>query len=110
MWLLRKRRSTTKHDAFASADFKSLKELRTRGVEILAVFSEGSVAWDVAHLLFGRGASKLVEFENVQLEYLQRCDHVFTTLWSQDHLLRVVEEWACARMCASPRHRDQNAL
>ena len=95
--LLWKRERTEETPSGPHEAMKVLGDLDNRGVHLLAIFSEGSIAWDLANFAFGGAANKLANFENIQLEYVRRCDHVFTPLWSQEHLLLVVEQWACAR-------------
>ena len=74
-----------------------LYQLRARGVDLLAVYSEGSVAWDLLRLSLGRGARQLTELGNVRLEFFETCDHLFTPLRAQDRLLDLVVQWATSK-------------
>ncbi len=73
-------------------DSSALHRLKDRGVEVLAVYSEGSIAWDILHLSLGIDA--ITAFDNVRLEYVESCDHVFTPLWAQTRLLDLIAGWA----------------
>ena len=106
--VLRPREHTTKKPSASIENMKTMGDLHDRGVNLLAIFSEGSSAWDLANFAFGGDAKKLTKFKNIQLEYVQRCDHVFTPLWSQDRLLHVVHQWACERMASSSQLASPN--
>ncbi len=73
-----------------------LDALLARGTRLLAVYSEGSITWDLLEVAFGPHAKTLAAYDNVDLDYVSGCDHVFTPVSAQAALLDRVSEWATA--------------
>ncbi len=73
-------------------DSSVLHRLEDRGVQVLAVYSEGSISWDLLDLSLG--IERITELENVRLKYIENSDHVFTPLWAQTRLADIVVGWA----------------
>ena len=71
--------------------------LMEREVDLLFVYSEGSSTLDAfsvavePHLRSGGAAGR------VQMELIERADHVFTPLWSQERLREVIRSWFLTR-------------
>lgn len=72
---------------------KPLKELAERNIDLLAIYSEGSVSWDVIHLLYGSPEQMIAAVQRLRIEFIKNCDHVFTTLDSQSQLESLVVDW-----------------
>jgi len=69
-----------------------LEELVEQRAKVLGIFSEGSVAWDLLEMTgeAGRGLNKR---ENVSVEFIPECDHVFTSVDSQERLIGLINRW-----------------
>lgn len=76
-----------------AADFRSLIE---RGVRLLLVYNEWDRGLDYLHMILGDEIHELTSSEKLRVEIIQPADHTFTPLRSQDHLLKVVRNWADA--------------
>lgn len=70
------------------------RRLLDRGVRLLLVYSEGSSAWDAFHLTLEAGLGPWMPSDRLRVERLIDVDHVFTLLWSQEFLVRLVCRWA----------------
>jgi pimeloyl-ACP methyl ester carboxylesterase len=73
-----------------SANLRSLSE---RGVRLLHIYSEGDEGLDYLHVILG---GKLKEWRSdgrFHIETIQGANHTFTLLWSQEHLMKVVQSW-----------------
>ncbi len=92
-----KRAMMSRPSTTAQEVVSSHHRLESRGVDLLLVFSEGSVAWDLANSILGQGAKALGETPTIQLEYFDHCDHVFTPLDAQGQLMDRVESWMEAK-------------
>ena len=69
-----------------------LRRLRARGAQVLALYSEGSTAFDLLTLAVPNARSQR-ELLGARLHFVDGCDHVFTPLWAQRQLLDAVTNW-----------------
>ena len=76
-----------------AADVRLLTE---RGVRLLHVYSEGDEGLDYLHVILGDEMQKWSVCEPLRAELIHGANHTFTLLWSQEHLLKVVHNWAQA--------------
>ncbi len=67
-----------------------LASLSQRGVRLLHIYAEGDQGLDYFRLLLGK------EADAQPVEIIRGANHTFTTLWSQDRLLQVINDWARA--------------
>jgi hypothetical protein len=83
--------------ARAEADLGLLPELERRGVELLAVYSEGDLGLEllVAHV---RKFENLESLSRFQLEIIRETDHILTPLWAQQRIEALVLEWVGRRL------------
>lgn len=81
----------------AEPDLGLLPELERRGVELLAVYSEGDLGLEllVAHV---RKLKNLESLSRFQLEIIRETDHILTPLWAQQRIEALVLEWAARRL------------
>lgn len=94
-----------------------LQRLGDRGVELLAVYSEGSDAWDLITILLGPGAKGLDQLRNLHLEFIEDADHLFAPSIARQRLLGLVWDWSTSSgrwmgrdTRASVRRRSTDAL
>jgi len=73
-----------------------LLALVERGVRLFLVYSEGDEGLDYLHVTLGNELWALSALGKVRVEIIQGANHTFTLLWSQEHLLKVVHDWAQA--------------
>jgi hypothetical protein len=79
------------------ADLGLLPDLERRGVELLAIYSEGDLGLEllVAHVPNLKNLDSLSRF---QLEIIRETDHILTPLWAQQRIETLVLEWAGRRL------------
>jgi pimeloyl-ACP methyl ester carboxylesterase len=77
-----------------SAVEADLAQLQSRKIDVLAICSEGSVAWDVMNLVYGSPEKLLASVDRLRLEFVEDCDHAFTPIWSQERLGELIVDWA----------------
>jgi dienelactone hydrolase len=71
-----------------------LRLLKERGVRLLHVYSEADEGLDYLYMILGDKMRDLNASGLLRLEIIQGANHTFTLLWSQEHLLRIVCNWA----------------
>ena len=82
---------------------RPLRELKDRNVAILAVYSEGSTAYDLFHVAWGQHQETLrKQFPSLTIETVADVDHVFTPVWSQDFLLQHLKQWLAQNGLLAP--------
>jgi dienelactone hydrolase len=75
-----------------SAD--ALKEVRTRRIPTLALFSDGSPAFQLSQLhLADSGAAVSTHHHGTSVQVVQDCDHHLTLLSAQEEVLALVTSW-----------------
>jgi hypothetical protein len=81
----------------ATVDLGSLPELNRRGVELLAVYTEGDLGLELlmTHVVRRENLASLRRF---QLEVLSDTDHVLTPIWAQRRVEELVLEWTSRRL------------
>jgi hypothetical protein len=84
------RKEKVPDEADSLIEWNSLAE---RGVEMLLVNSEGSVAIDTFRLLLAKRLGGLEASGQLQIETIEQTDHVFTLLWSQNTLVNMLSQW-----------------
>ena len=67
-----------------------------RGVRLLLVYSEGDPGLDFFQMILGDEIHELTSNGKLKVEIIERVDHTFTPLSSQEHLLEAVGNWARA--------------
>jgi pimeloyl-ACP methyl ester carboxylesterase len=83
----------------------NLRSLSERGVRLLHIYSEGDEGLDYLHVILG---DKLKEWRSdgrLSMEVIQGANHTFTLLWSQEHFLNVIQDWAQKELLHSDRVR-----
>ena len=78
-------------------DLGLLPELGRRGVELLAVYSEGDLGLELLASHVGR-FDNLAPLERFQLEILSESDHILTPMWAQRRIEAVILDWATRRL------------
>jgi len=73
-----------------------LRLLTERDVRLLLVYSEWDPGLDYLHVILGDKIHELSLDGKLKVEIIPQADHIFTPLWSQEHLLRAVQNWALA--------------
>jgi pimeloyl-ACP methyl ester carboxylesterase len=69
------------------------RSVTSRGAELMLVYSEGSTALDTFRLTLERELRVLSSTGKLDVEILQETDHVFTLIWSQEHLIDLILRW-----------------
>jgi pimeloyl-ACP methyl ester carboxylesterase len=87
---------------YVSAVLNSLSE---RGVRLLHIFSEGDFGLDYLHVILGKKLKEWRSDGRLEIETMQGANHSFTLLWSQEHFLNVIQEWAQREVLHSDRVR-----
>jgi pimeloyl-ACP methyl ester carboxylesterase len=72
--------------------------LIARGVRLLLVYAKGDLGLDYLEEILGDELHQLRVCGNVQLEIISGSNHLFTLLWTQEYLLKIVHQWAQAMM------------
>jgi pimeloyl-ACP methyl ester carboxylesterase len=72
---------------------KSLNLMAERGVKLLFIYNEGSSGLEYARMLLRPEFDRLLAANKIQLAIIPETDHLFTLLTSQDHLLKLIQEW-----------------
>lgn len=85
-----------------------VERLAERGVRLFVIHSEGDEGLDYLHIVLGGELQRLINQRVLKLETIAGADHIFTLLWSQEHLLNLVYSWAreiaeTARPCLSAK-------
>jgi hypothetical protein len=103
----------------ATIDLGLLPELERRGVELLAIYSEGDSGLELLVTHVGR-VENLSSLKRFHLEILSQTDHILTPLWSQRQIETLVLDWAMQRLAvgrvstpradAFPSSRSNTAL
>ncbi len=97
--LARRKAPAPKSTVDAAGQLRSATE---RGVHIFHLYSEGDEGLDYFELVLGKRTGQVADGERSRLEIVRGANHVFTLLWSQEHLVRSVCEWA--DLLARPPH------
>ena len=96
---LRSRFSRTQKQTVSSIANKAssaLHLLTERDVRLLFVYDEGDSGLDYLHVTLRNKNHELSSFEKLRTEVIPHAGHTFTLLRSQEHLLKVVHDWADA--------------
>jgi hypothetical protein len=90
--------SRVKRTAGAKDTGTDLRVLRERGVRLFHVYSEGDEGLDYLYVMLGDEIQDLIATEPSRFEIIEGANHTFTLLWSQEHLLKIVCNWAQAML------------
>jgi pimeloyl-ACP methyl ester carboxylesterase len=82
-----------------------LNSLSQRGVRLLHICSEGDFSLDYLHVILGDKLKNWRSDGRLNIEVIQGANHTFTLLWSQEHFLNVIQEWAQRELLHSDRVR-----
>ena len=93
--LFKRREKEAQRASDIVADLRMLKE---RGVRLFHIYSEGDEGLDYVYLMLGDEMRDLIATEPSRLEIVRGANHTFTLLWSQEHLLKTVCNWAQAML------------
>ena len=77
-------------------DLGELPELGRRGVELLAVFTDGDIGLELLATHVGR-FENLASLPRFELEILRETDHILTSLWAQTDVEEKVLAWMARR-------------
>jgi alpha/beta superfamily hydrolase len=88
--LSRKRRASIT----ANEVVTDLHLLAERGAHILHIYSEGDEGLDYLQVMLGDEMKRWIESGRIAVELIPGTNHVFTLQWDQEHLLRVIQNWA----------------
>ena len=75
----------------AAAD---LRALARRGVRLFHLYCEGDEGLDYFNVVLGGEVPHVASNDRARFEIIRGSNHVFTLSWSQDHLVKVVCDWA----------------
>lgn len=70
-----------------------LRLLAERGVRLFHIYSEGDESIDYLPVISGDAVQQWNASGLLPMEVITGANHTFTLLWSQDHLLQVVQQW-----------------
>lgn len=87
--------SLVAHDPVAE-----MRALDERGVRLYHVYCEADEGLDYLHVVLGGKVEEVTSRGGSRFELIRGANHVFTTVWSQEHLQRSVVAWA--RTLAAP--------
>jgi pimeloyl-ACP methyl ester carboxylesterase len=68
--------------------------LTDRGVRLFIVHSEGDEGLDYLYVILGDELQALIASGKLKFELIKGANHTFTLLWSQEHLLNSIHNWA----------------
>ena len=71
-----------------------LRLLAERGVRLVHIYSEGDEGLDYFHVMLGDKLQEWSASGLLRVEIIRGANHTFTLLWSQEHLSKVVHNWA----------------
>ena len=89
--LLRRKEHMLRNGNHAADTLRSLAE---RGVRLLHLYSEADEGLDYLSVILGGEVRQWNESGLLTIEVIAGANHTFMLLWSQDHLLQVVQNWA----------------
>ena len=72
---------------------EELRLLAGRGVRLLHVYSEGDQGLDYLRVVLGNRRHELNRQGLLETEIVRGANHTFTLRWSQEYLLRLVQDW-----------------
>jgi hypothetical protein len=90
----------------SEADLGLLPELERRGVELLAVYSEGDLGLELL-MTHVRKIENLESLKRFQLEIFRETDHILTPLWTQQRIEALVLDWVARRLSVHHGASDQ---
>ena len=70
-----------------------IPQLAEQGTRLLHLYSEGDEGLDYLHVVLGDRMQDWLARGSLELEILRGANHSFTLLWSQQVLLKLVQEW-----------------
>jgi len=76
--------------------------MRQRSVDVLLIYSEGSMALDAFHLALKEKLGKFATSGKLKVEIIGHSDHVFTLLSSQEMLIGLLRQWVQGRNVNRP--------
>ena len=82
-------------------DFGLLPELDRRGIELLAVYTEGDIGLELLATHVGP-FENLASLPRVRLEILRETDHILTPLWAQAQVEQLMLDWMTGRLGVRP--------
>lgn len=80
--------------AGANAFISDLRSLAERGTRVLLIHAEGDEGLDYVRMFLGNADQQGDTSAMFKLEIVPGANHTFTLLWSQEHLLKLIRDWA----------------
>lgn len=75
------------------SDLSGWLMLFEKKIKIYLIFCEGDFMIDVFKLTLKEGLEAINKDKFLKINYLKDVDHIFTTTWSQEYLLQLIENW-----------------
>jgi pimeloyl-ACP methyl ester carboxylesterase len=76
-----------------AATLEACRQLSSSGVRQALIFSEASPEWALLQLGIPGGSAALASLRELNIQVVPGADHVFTPLWAQAHLVKLLKEW-----------------
>jgi len=73
---------------------QDLAALDRRGVQVFHLYCEGDEGLDYFHVVLGDQVESALSGDSVTFEIVSGSNHMFTLMWTQDHLEQTVCDWA----------------
>jgi len=84
-----------KSEASGNKNFLAgVRLLKERGTRVFLIHSEGDIGLDYLNMIPKEKLNQWRDNGALKIEIIKGTNHSFTLLWSQDHLIRVVQNWA----------------
>lgn len=80
---------------------ETLQSLAERGVRLFHIYSEGDSSLDYLSVILDGEEQKWHETGLLPMEVIAGTNHTFTLLWSQEHVLHVVQNWIRENMATN---------
>jgi pimeloyl-ACP methyl ester carboxylesterase len=71
----------------------ALRSLADRGVHLFLIHCEGDEGLDYLHMAVGKELQELIAARKLRLEIIPGANHIFTLLWSQKSLVKLLKDW-----------------
>jgi dienelactone hydrolase len=84
----------TKEASVADTAVTDLQSLIDRGIRLYIIHCEGDEGLDYLYVTVGDKLQTWITNGKLKFELIQGASHTFTLLWSQEHLLNIIHNWA----------------
>ena len=79
--------------SYVNNSASDLHLLTERGIRLLLIHSEADEGLDYLHIVLGKNLHSLSLNNKIEVEIIKGANHTFTLLWSQERLLKVIQNW-----------------